>query len=94
MFSLLHIFLSFFSYYFATPWTCGDGGLAHYEANPICPTFGLGDHTIVEVIDCDYCIIKMTSVVILCENDVALITICDLIYCETNCEICVDKKLI
>lgn len=76
------------------PWTCGDGRLAYYEANLICPTFGLGDHTIVEVINCNYCMIKIMSVVILCKNDVALITICGLIYCETNCEICDDKKLI
>ena len=29
----------------AIPWTRGDDRLVHYKANPICPTFGVGDHT-------------------------------------------------
>ena len=48
-FLLYTYILSFFSYYFALPWTCGDGGLAHHEAHPICPTFGLGDCTICKI---------------------------------------------
>ena len=31
------------------PWTCDDGGLAHYEAHPVCPTFGLGDYTVYKI---------------------------------------------
>ena len=31
------------------PWTCGDGGLAHHEAHPICPTFGLGDCIVYKI---------------------------------------------
>ena len=31
------------------PWTCDDGRLAHYEAHPVCPTFGLGDYTIYKI---------------------------------------------
>ena len=30
----------------AMPWTCGNDKLAHYEANPICPTFGVGVRTV------------------------------------------------
>ena len=33
-------------YVIAMPWTCGDDRLAHYEANPICPTFGVGVSTV------------------------------------------------
>ena len=32
------------------PWTHGDGRLVHYKANPICPTFGVGDHTLSSLI--------------------------------------------
>ena len=31
------------------PWTCDDGRLAHYEAHPICLTFGLGDYTVYKI---------------------------------------------
>ena len=31
------------------PWTCDDGGLAHYEAHPVWPTFGLGDYTVYKI---------------------------------------------
>ena len=32
-------------YMLAMPWTSGDGGLAHYKASLICPTFWVGDRT-------------------------------------------------
>jgi len=32
-------------YILAMPWTRGDGKLAQYKANPICPTFGVSDRT-------------------------------------------------
>jgi len=29
-------------------WTRSDDGLTHYKANPICPTFGVGDCTPIQ----------------------------------------------
>lgn len=42
----------------------------------------------IEVIDCGWCKIKMMLVIVACESDVTLITICRLKCCENSYEIC------
>jgi hypothetical protein len=42
--------------------------------------------TTIEIVDCDWCIVKMISVTVLCESDIILITICHL----SSYEICFD----
>lgn len=42
----------------------------------------------VEMVGCDWCKIKMMLVVVACESDDTLITICHLKSCENSYEIC------